>query len=91
MLFRSKARLQLSFEAFNVFNFKNVIIGPASINNTNTIYGLGISADGSTAPVRTDALGPTFMRLKRPDGLYDTNDFQLGVPFQAQFGVRFFF
>jgi len=86
-----KARVQLSAEMFNLFNFKNVIIGPAGLNNTNTIYGLGINADGSTAPARTDAFGPTFMRVTRPDGLYDANNFQIGTPFQAQFGVRFFF
>ena len=27
---------------FNLFHFANVIIGPAGINNLNTIYGLGI-------------------------------------------------
>ena len=86
-----KARVQLSAEMFNLFNFKNVIIGPAALNNANTTYGLGINADGTTAPVRTDAFGPTFMRVKRPDGLYDANNFQIGTPFQAQFGVRFFF
>ena len=31
------------------------------------------------------------MRLKRPDGLYDANDSQLGTPFQAQFGIRLIF
>ncbi len=86
-----KARVQLSAEMFNLFNFKNVIIGPAALNSANTTYGLGINADGTTAPARTDAFGPTFMRVKRPDGLYDANNFQIGTPFQAQFGVRFFF
>ena len=86
-----KYTVQLSAEMFNLFNFKNVIIGPADINNTNTIYGLGINADGTAAPARTDAFGPTFMRLKRPDGLYDANNSQIGTPFQAQFGVRFVF
>jgi hypothetical protein len=85
-----RARVQLSAEMFNLFNFDNVIIGGA-VSTTNFIYGLGVNADGTTAPVRTDALGPTFMRVKRPDGLYDANNFQIGTPFQAQFGVRFFF
>ena len=89
--FSEKYTLQLSAEMFNLFNFKNVIIGPADVNNTNTIYGLGINPDGSPAPPRTDAFGPTFMRLKRPDGLYDANNSQLGTPFQAQFGARFLF
>jgi hypothetical protein len=76
---------------FNMFNFNNVIVGPADSNNVNTIYGLGVQTDGSAAAARTDAFGPTFMRLKRPDGLYDANNTQLGTPFQAQFGVRFLF
>jgi hypothetical protein len=86
-----KFTVQLSAEMFNLFNRSNVIIGPADVNNTNTIYGLGINTDGSAAPVRTDAFGPTFMRLKRPDGLYDANNSQIGTPFQAQFGARFRF
>jgi hypothetical protein len=89
--FQERYTVQLSAELFNLFNFKNVIVGPADLNNVNTIYGLGVNADGSAAPVRTDAFGPTFMRIKRPDGLYDTNDSQLGTPFQSQFGVRFLF
>ena len=89
--FGEKYNLQFSAEMFNLFNFGNVIVGPADNNNVNTIYGLGINADGSVAPPRTDSFGPTFMRLKRPDGLYDANNSQIGTPFQAQFGVRFFF
>ena len=46
---------------FNLFKFANVIIGPAGINNLNTIYFLGIDATGSPAPRRTDANAPTFM------------------------------
>jgi hypothetical protein len=83
--------IQLSAEMFNLLNRANVIVGPADVNNTNTIYGLGINTDGSAAPPRTDAFGPTFMRLKRPDGLYDANNSQIGTPFQAQFGARFRF
>ena len=79
-----KYTVQLSAEMFNLFNFKNVIIGPADINNTNTVYGKGILEDGSATPIN-----PAFMRLKRPDGLFDANNSQLGTPFQAQFGVRF--
>ena len=86
-----KYTLQLSAEMFNLFNFDNVIVGPAGLNNVNTIYGLGVDASGNATPPRTDANGPTFMRLKLPNGLYDTNNFQLGTPFQAQFGVRFMF
>ncbi len=86
-----KYSLQLSAEMFNMFNFDNVIVGPADVNNTNTIYGLGVNIDGTPAAPRTDAFGPTFMRLKRPDGLYDANNSQLGTPFQAQFGIHFRF
>jgi hypothetical protein len=89
--FKEKYTAQLSAEMFNMFNFNNVIVGPADSNNVNTIYGLGVQTDGSAAAARTDAFGPTFMRLKRPDGLYDANNTQLGTPFQAQFGVRFLF
>jgi hypothetical protein len=89
--FSEKYTLQLSAELFNLFNFKNVIVGPADVNNTNTIYGLGINTDGSVAAPRTDVFGPTFMRLKRPDGLYDANNSQIGTPFQAQFGAKFIF
>jgi hypothetical protein len=89
--FHERYTLQLSAEMFNLFNFKNVIIGPADVTNANTIYGLGINADGTPAPARSDASGPTFMRLKLPNGLYDANNSQLGTPFQSQFGVRFLF
>jgi len=85
-----KYRLQLSAEMFNLFNWDNVIIGSAA-TNANTIYGAGINADGSVAAPRSDANGPTFMRLKLPSGLYDSNNGQVGLPFQSQFGVRFFF
>ena len=85
--FSEKYVLQLSVEMFNAFNFDNVIIGPADINNVNTIYGPGVDpATGAIVPPRA-----TFMQLKRPDGLYDTNNSQLGTPFQSQFGVRFIF
>jgi hypothetical protein len=86
-----KYRLQLSAEMFNLFNWDNVIIGPAGINNANTIYGAGINPDGTTAAARVDANGPTFMRVKLPSGLYDGNNSQVGLPFQFQTGVRFFF
>jgi len=86
-----KYTLQLSAEMFNLFNLANVIVGPAGINSNNTIYGLGIDASGNPTPPRTDANGPTFMRLKLPSGLYDPNNFQIGTPFQSQFGVRFLF
>lgn len=84
--FSEKYNVQLSAEMFNMFNFDNIIIGPADVNNTNTVYGPGINADGSAAAVRS-----TFMQIRRPDGLYDANNMQLGTPFQAQFGIRLIF
>jgi hypothetical protein len=85
--FSEKYILQLSVEMFNAFNFDNVIVGPADINNANTVYGPGVDpTTGAIVPPRA-----TFMQVKRPDGLYDTNNSQLGTPFQAQFGVRFIF
>ena len=89
--FHEKYTFQLSAEMFNLFNFANVIVGPAGINANNTIYGLGIDANGNPTAPRTDANGPTFMRLKLPNGLYDPNNFQIGTPFQSQFGIRFLF
>jgi hypothetical protein len=86
--FHERYTVQLSVEMFNLFNFANVIIGPAGINTTNTIYGLGVDANGN--PTR-GSFATTFMRLKLPNGLYDTNNSQLGTPFQSQFGVRFLF
>ncbi|HYL38811.1 MAG TPA: TonB-dependent receptor [Bryobacteraceae bacterium] len=89
--FKEKYTAQLSAEMFNMFNFNNVIIGPADSNSLNTIYGLGVDANGNPVPIRSDSNGQTFMRLKLPNGLYDANNTQLGTPFQAQFGVRFLF
>jgi len=74
-------RLDLSAELFNFMNLDNVIFGSNAM-----IYGAGLKADGTTAPI--DA---RFMRLKAADGRYDTQNSQSGFPFQAQFGARFFF
>jgi hypothetical protein len=94
-----RAKLQFSTEMFNLFNFKNVIIGPASISNTNTTFGQGIcgTAAGCTVSGTTYAFGSsvpsnsTFMLLKNADGSYNTSNSQLGTPFQAQFGLRLIF
>ncbi len=81
-----KMRIQFSTEIFNLFNFDNVVYGPVSINNANTIYGLGIDATGATVAPRA-----TFMLLRNADGSYNRSNNQLGTPLQAQFGLRFFF
>jgi carboxypeptidase family protein/TonB-dependent receptor-like protein len=84
--FGERMRLQFSTEIFNLFNFDNVVIGPAGLNNANTIYGLGVDATGATVAPRS-----TFMQLRNADGSYNRSNNQLGTPFQAQFGLRFFF
>ncbi len=76
-----RMRVQLSAEFFNLFNADNVIIG-----SNNFVYGAGFQANGTFAPVNAQ-----FRRLKLTDGYYDPNNQQVGNPFQAQFGVRFFF
>lgn len=74
-------RIQLSAEFFNLLNLDNVVFA----GNTN-VFGPGI--DNSGNPVATPA---NFMRLRNADGTYNTVNQQIGNPFQAQFGVRFFF
>jgi hypothetical protein len=81
-----KVRIQFSTEMFNMFNFDNVVIGPALLNSANTIYGLGIDATGATVAPRT-----TFMQLKNADGSYNRSNNQIGTPFQAQFALRLMF
>jgi hypothetical protein len=78
-------RIEFSAEMFNLFNFNNVVV-----DNNNLIYGVGIDNTGATVPPRNTA-SSAFMRLKLPDGSYDTTNTQIGTPFQAQFGLRFFF
>ncbi|MEO8661368.1 MAG: carboxypeptidase regulatory-like domain-containing protein [Bryobacteraceae bacterium] len=74
-------RLQLSAEFFNLFNFDNVIFA-----GTANIYGLGLNTAGATVPA--DA---RWLVLKGSNGKYSTQNQQIGFPFQAQFGARFFF
>ncbi|MEQ1948197.1 MAG: carboxypeptidase regulatory-like domain-containing protein [Bryobacteraceae bacterium] len=95
-----KAKLQFSTEMFNLFNFDNVILGPASLNTGTLIYGPGVCGSASctvTGSSTTYTLGQvmpansTFMQLRNTDGTYNRNNSQLGTPFQAQFGLRFIF
>jgi hypothetical protein len=74
-------RVELSAEFFNVFNLDNVIYGA-----NGAIYGLGISSAGAAV-----AVDSRFQLLRTADGKYSTQNTQIGFPFQAQFGVRFFF
>lgn len=74
-------RVQLSAEFFNLFNFDNVVFA----GNTN-VYGPGIDSQGN--PVAPNS---SFMQLRGSDGLYNRVNTQVGNPFQAQFGIRFFF
>jgi outer membrane receptor for ferrienterochelin and colicin len=81
-LVKEGMRAQLSVEFFNLLNADNVIFA----GGTN-IYGAGVlAATGQMAPV--DA---RFMRLRLPNGNYDTNNTQVGSPRQVQFAFRFFF
>lgn len=78
-----EARLEFSVEMFNVFNLDNVVYG-SSLGDDN--YGLGIDpATGARL-----APDPGFLRLRLDDGTYDRSNRQMGSPFQAQIGVRFF-
>jgi len=80
--FNERSRLEFSAEMFNLFNFDNIAFDGNALN-----YGPGIdSATGNVLPARD-----TFMRLKLADGSYDRVNIQQGSPFQAQFGLRFFF
>ena len=54
---------------------------------SDDFYGPGIDPATGTA-VAPDA---GILRLRLSDGSYDSNNRQIGVPFQAQFGVQFFF
>ncbi len=74
-----------SFKTVDLRLLKSFNLGERSGANAQ-IYGAGIGTNGQTLPV--DA---RFMRLRTSDGLYDRNNQQLGNPFQAQFGIRFFF
>ena len=79
---KSEARkVTLSAEFFNLFNLDNVIFG-----GTANIYGLGVSAAGQ--PLTPDA---RWLVLRTADGKYSNQNQQVGFPFQAQFGARFFF
>jgi hypothetical protein len=74
-------RLQLSAEFFNLFNIDNVVFA----GNTN-VHGPGLDAQGNAvAPLAG------FMLLRGTDGGYNRVNTQVGNPFQAQFGIRFFF
>lgn len=79
--FGERYRLQFSTELFNLFNWDNVVFAGANLN-----YGPGIDATGAAVAPRA-----TFMRLRLANGAYDPSNTQLGTPFQAQFGLRFFF
>jgi len=80
--FGEDKRVEFSAEMFNLFNFDNIVY-----DRTNLIYVPGINAvSGAVVPANA-----TFLRLRLPNGLYDPVNNQLGTPFQAQFGLRYFF
>ncbi|MCS7042820.1 MAG: TonB-dependent receptor [Bryobacteraceae bacterium] len=81
--FRERYRVQLSAEFFNLFNLDNVVFAGQA-----NIYGPGINpTTGAAAPVDS-----RFMLLRNAAGDYNQpTTSQVGNPFQAQFGIRFFF
>jgi len=81
--FRERYRVQLSAEFFNLFNLDNVVYAGQA-----NIYGPGINpTTGAPAPVDS-----RFMLLRNAAGDYNQpTTSQVGNPFQAQFGIRFFF
>jgi len=84
-LWSEGAKLQLSAEMFNLFNFDNLSIGGA-----NTIYGLGIDpATGNTLPPQNTA-SAAFRRIRLDNGRVDPQN-STGVPFQFQMGIRLVF
>jgi len=81
-----RMRLQFSAEFFNLLNLDNVIYSGPNGGLFGGVYGVGINTQGQTVPQ-----DPRFLRLRLPDGRYDPANAQSGTPFQAQFGLRFFF
>jgi outer membrane receptor protein involved in Fe transport len=81
--FTERARLTLSAEMFNIFNFDNIqYAGNTTQFCTGTITSdCGFGASG---------LNPLFLKLRNPDGTFITSN-NPGAPFQAQFGARFQF
>lgn len=78
-------KIQFSVEFFNLLNLDNVIYSGTNGGLFGGVYGVGLQANGQTAPV-----DPRFMRL-RLNGVYDRQNAQSGTPLQVQFGLRFFF
>ncbi len=83
-LWNETAKLQLSFEFFNLFNFDNVEFSTG--RGSNSVYGLGI--DPATG--QSVAIDSRFRRLRLDDGSFDKNNIP-GTPFQMQVGVRLIF
>lgn len=78
------ARMIVSLELFNVFDFDNVEVGSANfVYGPGTVLQKGVLA---TAPVPA-----TFGKVKDANGNYLRNSTLRGAPFQAQFGLRFQF
>ncbi len=78
------ARVIVSAELFNVFDFDNVEVGSA-----NYVYGPGtVLQNGALTPAPVPA---TFGQVRDANGNYLRNSTLRGAPFQAQFGLRFQF
>jgi hypothetical protein len=79
-----KARLTLSAEMFNIFNFDNIQYAGSTLNFCT---GTTIPADCGFG---TTGLNPQFLQLRDANGNFILAN-TLGAPFQAQFGARFQF
>lgn len=82
--FGEKYRLSPTFEAFNVFKFKNIeYAGTAALNYGNP--GVNELTGAVLAPTN-----PTFLRIRDANGNYLLNN-RPGSPLQMQIGLRFEF
>jgi hypothetical protein len=81
--FGEVARLTLSAEMFNVFNFDNIQYAG---NQTQFC----VSPFPADCGFGTTGLNPTFLQTRDASGNFITTN-NPGVPFQAQFGARFQF
>jgi hypothetical protein len=86
---RESRTVQLYSELFNVFNTSNVAFKPSIVfpNNPAFIFGPGVLANGTSAPV-----DPGFLQLRGAGGGYAPGTtYQQSTPLQVQLGVNFSF
>jgi outer membrane receptor for ferrienterochelin and colicin len=81
LAFNESARLIISADMFNIFNFKNIQYAG---NTTQFCTGTPIPADCGFG---TTGLNSAFLQLRNADGSFILSN-NPGAPFQAQFGAR---